>query len=299
MNSAIAYFNGSWIPASQLSIAVDDLGFQMGVTVTERLRTFLGRPYRTTEHLTRLHHSLEIVGWNAKELCSEVSSAIEEFMAHNCEHFVEGDDWNIIAFVTPGKSADASGPTVCVHGHPLPFQQWAHQFVQGVSAVIADARQVPDECWPTELKCRSRMHYYLAERQAQLDGPDSRAILLDQEGYVGEGSTANVIGYFAQRGLVTPCRDKVLPGVSQQVVFELAKSLGIAHQEQDLLPAELAAADEILFTSTSICLLPVVRLNALSIGSGQPGKIFQRLLGAWSEQVGLDIAAQAQKFAIR
>ncbi|QEG34481.1 aminotransferase class IV [Bythopirellula goksoeyrii] len=299
MNSSIAYLDGIWIPASQLSIAVDDLGFQMGVTLTERLRTFGGRPYRADEHFARLEHSLEIVGWDSKTLCREVSAAVEEFMDRNAEYVTNGDDWNIVVFITPGRSADASGPTVCVHGHPLPFQQWAHQFVQGVSASIADSRQVPANCWPSELKCRSRMHYYLAERQIQQASPDARAILLDQEGYVGEGTTANVIAYFGDCGLVTPRRDKVLPGVSQQVVFELAQSLGIEQQENDLLPAELAKADEIFFTSTSICLLPVVRLNELPIGTGKPGSIYNRLLEAWSQEVGLDIAAQAQKFAIR
>ncbi len=299
MNTSIAYFNGTWIPASQLSIAVDDLGFLMGLTVTERLRTFAGRPYRTTQHITRLRHSLEIVDWDAEPLSSKASAAIDEFMIRNAEFVIEGDDWNIIVFITPGKTADAANPTLCVHGYPLPFQQWAHQFVQGVSAVIVEARQVPANCWPPELKCRSRMHYYLADCQARRESSEARAILLDQDGYVGEGSTANLIAYYADRGLVTPRLDKVLPGVSQQVVFELADSLGIAHQEQDILPAKLAEADEVFFTSTSICLLPVVRLDGLPIGVGQSGDIYNLLLDAWSERVGLDIAAQAQKFAIR
>lgn len=299
MNSSIAYFNGIWIPASQLSVAVDDLGFLMGVTVTERLRTFVGRPYRTTQHLTRLRRSLEIVGWDAESLLSKTSAAIEEFMIRNAEFVVAGDDWNIIVFITPGKTADAANPTLCVHGYPVPFQQWAHQFVLGVSAEIVEARLIPANCWPPELKCRSRMHYYLADRQARCESSAARAILLDQDGYVGEGSTANIIAYYADRGLVTPRLDKVLPGVSQQVVFELADSLGIAHEEQDILPAKLAEADEVFFTSTSICLLPVVRLDGLPIGSAQPGDIYNLLLDAWSERVGLDIAAQAQKFAIR
>ncbi|TWU28296.1 aminotransferase class IV [Bythopirellula polymerisocia] len=299
MNTSVAYLNGTWLPASQLSVPVDDLGFLMGVTLTERLRTFNGRPYRTAEHFARLRHSLEIVGWEAGSLCSEAGAVVDEFMVRNAEFFIEGDDWNIVVFMTPGKTVDAASPTLCVHGHPLPFQQWAHLFVQGVSAVIVDTRQVPSNSWPPELKCRSRMHYYLADLEAMRDGPESRAILLDQEGYVGEGSTANVIAYYANRGLVTPRLDKVLPGISQQVVFELARRLGIPCQEQDLLPADLAEADELFFTSTSICLLPVVRLDCLPIGTGQTGTIYGQLLDAWSEHVGLDIAAQAQKFAIR
>jgi branched-chain amino acid aminotransferase len=299
MSDSVAYFNGHWIPSAELGISVDDLGFLMGTTLTEKLRTFGGRLYRTAEHLSRLCHSLKVMGWDAEAICAEAEAAIDEFMTRNAERFAESDDWNIVLFVTPGKTADAASPTVCVHGHPIPFHQWAHQYLQGVEAVIVDVRQVPANCWPAELKCRSRMHYYLADRHAAAYSPSSRAILLDQDGYVGESSSANVIAYFADRGLVTPRIEKVLPGVSQQVVFELAARMGISHKHQDMQPADLSQADEIFFSSTSLCLLPVVQLDGLPIGTGHPGPVFQKLLVAWSEQVGVDIAGQAQKFAVR
>jgi branched-subunit amino acid aminotransferase/4-amino-4-deoxychorismate lyase len=299
MSDSVAYFNGEWIPSTDLAVSVQDLGFVVGATLTEKLRTFQGRPYHVEAHLARLRNSLAVVGWDADAICREAGRAIDEFIVRNSSLIVEGDDWNITLFVTPGKSADATVPTVCVHGHPIAFYQWAHQFVQGVEALIVDVRQVPTNCWPAELKCRSRMHYYLADRHAAVQSPHARAILLDQDGYVCEGSTANVIAYFADRGLVTPRIEKVLPGVSQQTIFDLAKSFDMEHQEQDLQPADLSQADEIFFASTSICLLPVVTLDGLPIGSGQPGPVFQKLLTAWSEQVGVDIAAQAQKFAIR
>jgi branched-chain amino acid aminotransferase len=299
MNHCVAYFNGNWIPSSELSLGVDDFGPLMGVTLSEKLRTFKGQPYRVPAHIARLKHSLDVMGWDAEAIGDEAIRAIEEFVVRNRELIGEGDDWNITLFVTPGKTADAANPTICVHGHLIPFHQWAHQFVEGVEAMIVSIRQVPSNCWPAELKCRSRMHYYLADREAARQSPQARAILLDQAGYVGEGSTANVIAYFKNRGLVTPKMEKVLHGVSQEVVFELAKSFGIAHIEQDMQPAELLQADEVFFASTSICLLPVVRIDGLPIGGGTPGPIYQNLLATWSDQVGVDIAAQAQKFAVR
>lgn len=299
MNDSVAYYNGVWIPSSELSVAVDDFGFLMGVALTEKLRTFKGVPYRTEGHLLRLAHSLEVMHWDAQRICGEALAAIEEFAARNAPLIAEGDDWNITLFVTPGKFADAASPTICVHGYPIPFHQWAREFVTGAKAVTVSVRQVPANCWPPELKCRSRMHYYLADREAHRLWPGARAILLDQAGYVGEGTTANVIAYFKDRGLVTPKIEKVLPGVSQQVVFDLAKSLGINHEDADLLPADLSQADELYFASTSLCLLPIVNLDGLPIAAGCPGPVFEKLLAAWSELVGVDIAAQAQKFAVR
>lgn len=298
MSTPLAYLNGRWLSVAELTIGVDDLGFLMGVTLTERLRTFKHVPYRVEEHLDRLHRSLEIVGWNADPLRDEVAKAIRGFVDRNRSLMVPGDDWAIIVFITPGKTPDASRPTVAVHGGPLAFDQWVHHF-DGVGAVVVDVRQVPSNSWPAELKCRSRFHYYLADQQAAHRFAGSRAILLDQEGFVGEGSTANVVAYYPGRDLVTPHVEKVLPGVSQQVVFDLAAELGLRHEQRDLTPAEFARAEEIYFTSTSVCLLPVVQLDGKPVGSGKPGPVFGQLLERWSARVGVDIVRQARQFALR
>lgn len=299
MSTSVAYLNGQWVSANQLSIPIDDLGFMMGVTVVERLRTFEGQPFRVAEHLQRLQRSLEIVGWDAEALVAEVDVAIEEFMSRNEALLLPGDDWYVVAFVTPGPTADASQPLVCVHGGPLPFAAWAEQFTTGVKVAVAETRQVPGNCWPPDMKCRSRIHYYLADREAHAKLPGARAILLDQDGYVGEASTANIVAYFKDRGLVTPPREKVLPGVTQQAMFEFAADLGIAHLESDFTVEELLQAEEVFLTSTSICLLPVVQIDQHKVGTGNPGPIYQQLLGAWKAQTGVDIAAQAHQFSVR
>ena len=271
----------------------------MGVTVVERLRTFGGQMFCVEKHLERMRRSLEIVGWNADQLCAELSTVLAEFTERNSSLIDEDDDWSIAAFVTPGSSLTAQKPTVCVHGNPLPFHGWAHQFDEGLNAIIVEVRELPANVWPPQLKCRSRMHYYLADQQARQKQPGARAILLDQDGFVCQGSTANVVAYFADRGLVTPRRTNVLPGVTQEVLYEVAESLGIACSEADLTPEQFAAASEIYFVSTSICLLPVIRLDGKAVGTGQPGPIFQQLLAAWSEQIGIDIAGQAMTFRDR
>lgn len=297
--SPACYFNGQWLPAHELAIPLDDLGFVLGATVTERLRTFGGRPFRVAEHVARLRHSLEIVGWQADPLADHVEQLIHEFVERNAPLIAPGDDWSIVAFVTPGRTYDAAEPTVCVHGFPLQFASWAHQFEEGVAGVLVDVRQTPANCWPPELKCRSRMHYYLADQEAARKQPGARAILLDQCGFVCEASTANVVAYYADRGLVTPRLDGILPGISQQVLFELADALGIPRGEADLTPAEFAAADEAFLTSTSICMLPLISTDGRPIGDGRPGPMYHQLLTAWSKLVGVQIAEQARAFASR
>lgn len=298
MHDVTAYWNGDWVPKSSLSIALDDLGFLMGVTVVERLRTFNHQPYRVDEHMRRLRRSLEIVGWNST-LAKEVESAIGHFVEKNREAMQPGDDWSLAAFITPGRSFDGSQPNVCVHGNPLPFANWAEHYETGIAAEIVDTRQTPGNTWPTQLKCRSRMHYYLADREAHAKTPGAKAILLDQNGNIGEGSTANVIVYCKDRGLVTPKHENVLPGISQQAAFEIAQQVGMACEQADITPEELSHADEIYFASTSVCLLPVVQLNGKPVGSGKVGAGYQALLEAWEADVGVEIAEQSRAFAKR
>lgn len=298
MNTLCAYLDGRWIDRSTLHVAVDDIGFLLGATVAERLRTFRGHVFRLEEHVRRLHHSLEIIGLPADSIAEEVAQAIPEFVVRNGQHLAPGDDWSIVAFVTPGV-AGSGRPTVCVHGQPVPFHQWASLYDAGVPVVISSVRQVPPSCWPPELKCRSRMHYYLADREAAARQPGARAVLLDENGCVAEASTANVLIYHSAKGIVSPPREHILAGVSLGVVEELAAKLAVPFVVRPLTVAEFRSADEALLTSTSMCLLPIVACDGQRIGAGVPGPMFRRLLDAWSELVDIDVADQARQFADR
>ena len=138
------------------------------------------------------------------------------------------------------------------------------------------------------------MHYYLAASEAQRRLPGATALLLDHQGCVSETPTANAIAYFAESGLVSPPREKILPGVSLNYVVQLARQLGVPFEFRDLTPTELATADEIMVASTPFCLLPVVRFDERHFSG--PGRLYHELLHVWSRDVGVDIAAQAMKF---
>lgn len=296
MSGRTAYYCGNWIAESELAIPVGDLGFTMGATVTERLRTFGGQLFRKPQHLARLNNSLSIIGLDADQITAEIQDVLQEYLERHRDQIVPGDDWAIIVFATPGSGY---GPTVCVHGLPLPFADWVASFEYGVVTYLSQHHQVPPTCWPTELKCRSRMHYYLANLEARGHDRAARAILLDQDGFVGEESTANIVTYHHDSGLATPLSSKVLPGVSVAVIAELANQLELPFAERDISLEEFRAADEVWITSTSICMLPVVEFQGQAIGNGQPGPMFARVLESWNKLAGTDIADQARRFAVR
>ena len=301
----VAWLNGQWIPLRQAAVSVFDGGFMQGVTVAEQLRTFGGKLFQLDMHLDRLARSLAIVGVEPGLARNDFAELATQLAAHNHQLLDPADDLGLTIFVTPGpysayaSIADHPGPTVCLHAQPLAFANWADKYRIGDALVVTSVQQVPAACWPPELKCRSRMHYFLADRDARLREPGARALLLDERGYVTEASSANVLIYRQAEGLISPPRERILPGVTVAVLEQLAPQCAIRLLHRDLTVHDVAAADEVLLCSTSPSVWSVVRVDGRPIGSGQPGPIAQRLRDAWSRMVGLDIEAQAQRFAAR
>ncbi|MBN2580789.1 MAG: aminotransferase class IV [Pirellulales bacterium] len=304
MEEAQAYYNGRWLPASEVAVSLSDAGFVLGATVAEQLRTFGGRLFRLDDHLARLEHSLTLIGVDPGLSRTEWKGLAEEAVVRNHRLLAPGDDLRLSLFVTPGEHPayclnETARPTVCLHTNPLLFAQWAKKYETGEALAVTPVEQVPPTCWPTELKCRSRMHYFLADRHAARQEPGARALLLDREGWVLEASTANVVIYRKNEGLLSPPLGKILHGISLAETFSIAAELKIECTERNFSPEEVAAADEVLLTSTPFCLLPVTRLDGRPIADGRPGPVYRRLLQEWNRRTGVDLVRQAERFAVR
>ncbi|MGC3965937.1 MAG: aminotransferase class IV [Pirellulales bacterium] len=304
MQKPWAFLNGRLIPADELVIPAYDAGFVLGTTVSEQLRTFRGKLFEVEAHWARLRRSLEIVDIEPPITLEELTTAAEELVAANHKLLDAADDLGLSLFITPGPYATLAPPhvhrrpTIGMSTYPLPFHLWAEKYERGERLATSTVRQVPQESWPSEMKCRSRMHYFLAEQEIRNSAPGARALLLDRDGYVNETSTANVV---AVRGdeFVSPPRGAILPGISLATVNEFSTSLGMLFFERLVATNDLTTADEVLLTSTPFCVLPVVKFDDHVIGDGRPGPVFRKLLQTWSDDVGVDIAEQAQRFAVR
>ena len=308
MSEPLAFQNGEFLPASQATVPLYDAGFVLGATVAEQVRTFGGQIFRLEEHLQRLADSLEIVGVEPGFRFEELAEFARELVDHNHALHDPADDLGVSIFVTPGPyatmargapAADRLQPLVCMHTYPLPFHLWADKYVAGQALIVSRIHQVPNGCWPAKLKCRSRMHYYLADLEARRLNPQARALLLDQEGWVLETSTASIAILDRDEGVIAPPAEKILPGISVGVIAELAARAGIPFVHRDLSVPEVRRADEVILCSTSPCVWPVTELDGVAVGRTGGDTWSARFLTAWSEQVGVDIAAQAARFANR
>ena len=290
-----AYFNGEWMPFSEVKIDPMDRGFLVGDVVFDVARTFNGKSFRMKEHVERLYRSLKFVRIDPGLSAEEFTDISEEAIARNEGLRAEVGDYTIWQFVTrgPGRwSRDAGPPAVCVKVGPIGFSHYARHYNDGAASVITRTRSYPVESLDPKVKHFSRMNFNLAELEAADVDPDAWPILTDADGNLTEGTGYNV--FLVTDGTIrTPDDRSVLQGVSRGMVFDLAEQLQIPLVEEDLQPYDLYTADEAFFSGTSPCVLPVTSADKRQIGDGKPGPVTQQLLAAWSERVGVDIVGQA------
>ena len=298
--SALAYLNGKYIPGDCASLPVWDRGVVQGATVTEMIRTFQRLPFRLPQHLARLRCSLNYLGVVIDQSDDDLSGIVQRVIESHAPTLPSQAELGIVIFVTPGAIPMYAGefpvseaPTVCVHTFPLPFRQWAAKYQHGQSLVVPTIRQIPSEILDPRFKYRSRLHWYLADREAHAIDSSAVALLQNTVGHLTETNSGNF--FIVTRGTIRTAREAdSLPGISQQFVRELAKELAIPYQVGDITLAAALAAEEAFVTSTTYCVLPVTRINQQAIGTGNLGPVTLALLRRWSEQVGLDIVQQAQ-----
>jgi len=289
----IAYRNGEFVPQDQLAVPPQDIGFTWGVTVAEQLRTFRGKLFQLPEHLDRLRVSLQIVGVEVD--LAAIENAAQQVVEHNFALVDANSDLGLTIFVTPGLSATYCPdtdpqPLIGVHSYPLPFSLWQSKYEDGQNCELSRVTQVSKRSWPRHLKARSRIHYFLADKQARERNPKARAILLDEKGNVNEASTANVVAYFEDEGFVSPPLENILAGISLLYVESLVRESGQPFTYRDLTAKELTDADEILLTSTPFCVLPVSQLEDQKLTQRSQ---FNQLLVNWSQAVKVDIRNQS------
>lgn len=300
MNEPLVHLNGRFVPASEAKLNIYDLGIVLGATLTEMTRTFRHQPFRAADHVARLYRSLKYSGIAVPVSQPEMLARTHELAAANCGLLKADEDLGIVHFVTPGEnplyagSAGLAGPltpTICIHSFPLRFGVWRHLYVEGAHVVTPSIRHIPPQCIEPKMKNRSRLHWFLADRQSQAVDPRAITLLLDLDGNVTECAGSNFV-IIKDQTIISPTTRNILWGISLQTVKELAAGLGMEFLERDFQPYDVVNADEAWLTTTPYCIAPCTRINGIPIGDGKPGPSFKSMVAAWSRLVGMDIEAQ-------
>ena len=169
------------------------------------------------------------------------------------------------------------------------------KYKKGVHAMTVQQRTIPSRLLEPKVKNRSRLHYKMADLQASRYGPDVMALLMDEDGFIAEGSGSNFF-IVKDRCLITPEPRNILRGISRQHVIDIAKKLSIPVYEKNIEPYDVYEAEEVFFTSTPYSILPITTFNDRVVGNGLPGRITRFLTHTWGEGVGVDIIGQVKRW---
>ena len=267
------YLNGQFKPLAEAGVSPLDRGFLYGDGVYEVIPVDSRRPFRIDEHLTRLQATLDGIRLTNPLTVDAWKSVIFKLIADT-----PWEDQSVYLQVTRGADDKRDhafppasvAPTVFAFASPLVTPS-AEQRTRGVSAIT-----VADERWARcDLKVLSLLANVLA-RQAAVDQGCTEALLI-RDGYLKEGAASNI--FIVKDGvlLAPPKTRLMLPGITYDVILELAATHGQAVDVRELTEMELRHADEVWMTSSTKEILPITTLDGQPVGNGQPGPVAARM----------------------
>lgn len=279
----IIYINGAMVPREEARISPFDRGFLYGYGLFETMRSYGGRVFRLDRHLARLMRSAERLGIASLLDPAVLERAVQKTLEVNRLH-----DARIRLSVSAGEGErglalpESGTLTIVVVAERLVLPP-PQVYEKGVSAAIVSVRR-NSQSPLSGIKSIAYMDSLLAHSEAVAQGADE-AILLNERGLVAECSTSNIFLVVGGRLLTPSAESGILPGITREVVLELADGLGLATAVGEIQLADLLDADEAFLTSSIRELVPITEVDGRPIGSGKPGEVTGRLISAYREQV--------------
>ncbi len=296
MAERVAYFNGEYVPESEVRISMYDRGFIYGDAAYDIARTFQHRPFRLAEHVDRLFRSLRYIGLDCGLTAQQVVDITLEVFERNRKFLAPEDDFNLIQRISRGVGGfvPEGSPTVIIHCVPVAFERFASHYRDGIHLTLVSTRRTPPECLDPRAKLHNKLNHIQAEKEARAVDPQAYALMLDLNGHVAEGPSYNVL-MIRDRTLLSPRDQHILEGVTRDALMELAPKIGLDVLETNLTPYDLYTADELLIVSTSYTLFPVSVFNGRRVAGEVPGPVTRQILKAWADLTGVDIIEQARR----
>ncbi|MGR9074367.1 MAG: D-amino acid aminotransferase [Gammaproteobacteria bacterium] len=267
-DNPIVYLNGSYLPLSEAKVSVLDRGFLFGDGVYEVIPSYAGKLFRLEDHLARLDNSLNNIRLASPHSREEWRDIFARLLEDRLDQYIYLQITRGVASKRDHAFPAGIKPTVFAMSAPIVKLEGRET---GVRAITID-----DTRW--EL-CHVKATTLLANillRQQAVEKNCAEAVLI-KDGYVTEGAASNVFAVL--NGVLTtpPKNNEILPGITRDVILELASSNRIPFEERTIKAAELSQADEIWLTSSTREILPVVEIDSRAVADGKPGPVWKRM----------------------
>jgi len=263
------YLNGQFLPLVEAGVSPLDRGFLYGDGVYEVIPVYSRRPFRIDEHLQRLQATLTGIKLANPLALADWKAVVDKLVAD-----APWEDQSIYLQVTRGADdkRDHAFPPTSVRPTSFAFASplvtpSADLRAKGIGAIT-----VPDQRWARcDLKVISLLANILARQQA-VEAGCAEALLI-RDGYLKEGAASNIFVVRNGTLLAPPKTHLMLPGITYDVVLELAEQHGIPLEVREITENELRSADEVWMTSSTKEILAITTLDGQPVGTGQPGAL--------------------------
>lgn len=271
------YLNGEYVKKEDAKISVFDHGFLYGDGIFEGIRVYNGNVFRLKEHILRLFDS-------AKSIMLEIPHTVEEVMDIVVESVRRNGmrDAYIRLVISRGTGDLGLDPRKCPSRNVICIVEQLALFPKelyetGIKVItVPTRRNIPDALNP-KIKSLNYLNNILVKIEANLAGM-SEAIMLNNQGYVTEGSGDNI--FIVKNGVIytPPAYLGALEGITRQAIIDIAKKLGIELKEQPFTRHDVFVADEVFLTGTAAEVIAVNEVDGRVIGTGKSGPVTGRLL---------------------
>jgi D-alanine transaminase len=283
----IVYLNGEYLPLADARVSVDDRGFVFADGVYEVARIYDGHFFLLEPHLQRLRHGLHELRINAS-VVDQIAAIGERLLDENDLHT---GDATLYIQVTRGSAPRAHAfpvpeipPTVYIATKPFKAHPDAY-WKDGVAAIT-----VPDTRWSRcDIKSIALLPNVLANQQAKEAGAFEALFVRDEA--VIEGSHSNLFGVLDGELITYAPSGYILTGITRLLVLEKARELNLRVREAGIPFGRVYDAEELFLSGTTTEIMPIVRVDGKTIGSGKPGPLTSRLRDLYRTWVAEDQAA--------
>jgi len=281
------WFNGQLVPADQAKVSVFDHGLLYGDGVFEGIRIYNGRILKLRTHLERLYEGARLIDLKIGHDIENLAAATRETVKANGL-----DNGYIRLVVTRGHGTLGLNPYLCSESVTFIIADTIKLYPQemydnGMAIVTAQTRRRPADCIPPQVKSLNYLNNIMAKIEAiRADVPE--ALMLNHDGNVAECTGDNIFIVVAGSLVTPPLSAGILPGITRNLVLDIAREAGIEAHERNFTLEELYEADECFLTGTAAEAIPVTKVDDRTIGVGTPGPVSLQLIELFRNLVSSD-----------
>ncbi|MFL2484540.1 MAG: branched-chain-amino-acid transaminase [Verrucomicrobia bacterium] len=279
------YIDGEYFDKKNAKISVFDHGLLYGDGIFEGIRFYEGRVFKLKEHIQRLFIS-------AKAILLEIEMTQDEMEEAVCETIRKNGltDGYVRLLVTRGVGTLGLSPFACDKSTVIIIADSIslypdEKYKEGLKLITCSTRRTAPAALSPSVKSLNYLNNVMAKVEA-IFADAEEGLMLNEQGFVAECTGDNIFVVRDGKIKTPPSSAGALPGITREVIFQIAENLGVGIEESQMTRYDIYAADECFLTGTAAEVIAAVSLDRRLIGNGKPGPITEKFIESFRNIVG-------------